>query len=91
MTDLLNSLVTHVVEVQESINSETLEDLEWFEMDWYAPNPSDEGLSTIEVLHVDVSFNDDVFQNLTGNVNPLLYSQSHGIDVFKEAMNLISN
>ena len=77
MMDLRNSYVTHVAEVQESINSETLEDLEWFGMDWYAPTPSDEGLSTIEVLDVDVPFNDDVFQNLTVNVNPLQYLQSH--------------
>ena len=91
MTDLRNSLVTHVSEVQENINSETLEDLEWFGMDWYAPNPSDKGLSTIDVLDVDVPYNDDVFQDLTANVNSLQYSQSHGIDVFIEAMNLISN
>ena len=63
MMDLRNSYVTHVAEVQESINSETLEHLEWFEMDWYAPTPSDEGLSTIEVLDVDVPFNDDVSES----------------------------
>ena len=40
-------------------------------MDWYAPTPSDEGLSTIEVLDVNVPFNYDVFQNLTANLNPL--------------------
>ena len=91
MMDLSISHVTHVAEVQESINSETLEDLEWFGMDWYAPTPSDEGLSTIEVLDVDVPFNDDVFQNLTANVNPLQYSQSHGIDIFIDTMNLVSN
>ena len=90
MMDLRNSYVTHVAEVQESINSET-EDLEWFGMDWYAPTPSDEGLSSIEVLDVDVPFNDDVFQNLTANVNPLQYSQSYGIDIFIDAMNLVSN
>ena len=71
MMDLRNFHVTHVAEVQESINSETLEDLEWFGMDWYAPTPSDEGLSTIEVLDVNVPFNYDVFQNLTANLNPL--------------------
>ena len=89
MMDLRNSYVTHVAEVQKSINSEALEDLEWFGMDWNAPTPSD-GLSTIEVLDVDVPFNDDVFQNLTANVNPLQYSQSHGIDIFIDAMNLVS-
>ena len=60
-------------------------------MDWYAPTPSDEGLSTVEVLDVDVSFNDDVFQSLTANVNSLQYSQSQGIDIFIDAFNLVSN
>ena len=71
MMDLRNFHVTHVAEVQESINRETLEDLEWFGMDWYAPTLSDEGLSTIEVLDVNVPFNYDVFQNLTANLIPL--------------------
>ena len=91
MMHLRNSYVTHVAEVQGSINSETLEDLEWSGMDWYAPTPSDEGLSTTEVLDVDVPFNDHVFQNLTANVNPLQHSQSHEIDIFIDAMNLVSN
>ena len=78
MMDLHNSHVSHVAEVQESINSETLEDLEWFGMDWYAPTPSNEGLSNIELLDVDVP----LFQNLTANVNPLQYLQSHEIDIF---------
>ena len=34
MMDLCNPHVTHVAEVQESINSETLEDLEWFGINW---------------------------------------------------------
>ena len=91
MMDLQISYVTHVAEVQESISSQILEDLEWFGMDWYAPTPSDGGLSTIKFLAVDVPFNDDVFQNLTGNVNPLQYLQSRGIDIFIDAMDLSSN
>ena len=55
-------------------------------MDWHAPIPSDEGLSTIEVLDVDVPFNDDVFENLTVNVNPLQYLQSYGIYIFIDAI-----
>ena len=91
MMDLRSFYVTHVAEVQESINSETLEDFECFGKDWYAPTHSDEGLSTIEVLDVEVPFNDDVFQNLTVKANPLQYSQSHGIDIFIDAMNLVSD
>ena len=91
MMGLRNSYVTHVAEVQGSINSETLENLEWFGMDLYTPSPLDEWLSTIEVLDVDVPLNDDVFQSLTANVNPLQYSQSHGIDIFIDAINLVLN
>ena len=60
-------------------------------MVWNGLVCSDEGLSTIEVLDVDVPFNDGVFQNLTPNVNPLQYSQSHGIDIFIDTMNLVPN
>ena len=63
MMDICNSHVTHFTEAWERINCETLEDLEWFGMDWYAPTNSDEKLSFIEVLDVDVPFNDDVVQN----------------------------
>ena len=42
MMGLRNSYVTHVAEVQGSINSESLEDLEWFGMDLYTPSPLDE-------------------------------------------------
>ena len=57
MMDIRNFHVTHVVEVKESINSETLEELEWFYMDWYAPTYSDEGLSQMKVpnLHFLIS------------------------------------
>ena len=55
---------------------------------WYAQNPSDDILSPIEVSDVNVPFSDDVFQNLTVNVNLLWYSQSHGIDIFIDVVNL---
>ena len=91
MMDLRNSHVTHVAEVQKCINSETLEDHEWFGMDSYDQTPSDEGLFTIELLDVDVHFNYVVLQNLTANVNPFQYSQSHGMDIFIDAINLVLN
>ena len=47
--------------------------LEWFGMDWHAPTLTDNGLPIAEVWDLDVPFNDDVLQNLTGNVNPLRY------------------
>ena len=50
--------------------------------------PSDDVLFPIEVSAVNVPFSDDVFQNLTVNVNVLWYSQSHGIDIFIDVVNL---
>ena len=58
---------------------------------WYAPTRSDEGLSSIEVWDVSVRFNDDAFQNLTSNVNPLRYPQSRGIDSFIDTVKLTKN
>ena len=50
MMNIRASHVTHVGDVQESINNKTLEELKWLVLDWYAPTPSDEILSTIEIL-----------------------------------------
>ena len=55
---------------------------------WYAQNFSDDVLSPIEVSDVNVPFSDDIFQNLTVNVNLLWYSQSHRIDIFVDVVNL---
>lgn len=68
-----NSHVTHVSEVQESMNNKKLEDPKWSGMDWYAWFLTDDGLSVDEVWGLDVPFNDDALQNLTGNVNLLRY------------------
>ena len=50
MMNVRVSHVTHVSDFQESINNKILEELKWFVLDWYAPTPSDERLSTIEIL-----------------------------------------
>ena len=54
----------------------------------YAQNSSDDVLSPIEVSDVIVPFSDDVFQNMTVNVNLLWYLQSHGIYIFIDVVNL---
>ena len=57
-------------------------------MYWYAQIPSDVVLSPIEVSDVNVPFSDDVFRNLTVNINLLWYSQSRVIDIFVDVVNL---
>ena len=64
-----NSHITHVGEVQESINNKKLEVPEWPGMDQHTPFLTDDGLSIVDVYDLDVPFNDDVLQNLTGKVN----------------------
>ena len=58
---------------------------------WYAQNHSDDVLPPIEELDDNVLFSDDVFQNLTVNVNLLWYLESHGIDIFIDVVNLTEN
>lgn len=57
----------------------------------YTPALSDDGVSIVEVRGVYVPCNDNAFQNLTANVNPLQYSPSHKIDIFVDVMNLTLN
>ena len=45
--------------------------LQYQQCHWYAQNQSDDLFSPIEVSDVSVPFSDDVFQNLTVNVNLL--------------------
>ena len=54
----------------------------------YTPALSDDLVSTVEVWGVYVPCNDNAFQNLTANVNPLQYLQPLEIDISVGVMNL---
>lgn len=49
MMDIRNNHLHHISELQNTSYNDSVDDLEWFGMDWNAPPPSDNGLSTVEV------------------------------------------
>lgn len=62
---------------------------EWYGMDWYAPNPSDDGLSTIEIEEVEIPFSEDTYESLL-QIDPMENSMAYGIDLYIRALNVVS-
>ena len=48
MMDLCNNNFQHIAECQQNLHN-VGDDLTWYGMDWYAPSPSDDGLSTVTI------------------------------------------
>lgn len=67
----------------------TLEDLEWYGMDWAGPTPNDDGLSTVEVDDVNFEIAENILQTLN-SIDPLRDSTCYGIDIYLEALALFS-
>ena len=59
-----------------------------FAVDWEAPSPSDDGLSTVDVLNAECSFDCEKVQ-LLQNINPCQESSSFGVDIYSNAANLL--
>ena len=62
------------------------DELTWSGMDWYAPSPHDDGLSTVTVEDVPPITNG--FQPLC-TINPLDESDQYGIDLSLRALNVL--
>ena len=62
------------------------DDLEWYGMDWGAPTPIDDGLSTVEVNDVMLPLS-AVLGDLQ-SIDPIKDSTSFGIDIYLEALSL---
>jgi len=64
------------------------DDLEWFGMDWGAPTPLDDGLSTVEIDDITLpAIEDEIFQELH-SIDPLRDSASFGIDIYLDCISL---
>ena len=71
MMDLCNNNCQYVPECQQNLHN-VGDDLTWYGMDWYAPSPSDDGLSTVTAKDADVSLSEkDLLQ---------LHSINHLVD-----------
>lgn len=61
MMDIRNNHLHHISELQNTSYNDSVDDLEWFGMDWNAPPPSDNGLSTVEVNDVEADLSNFSF------------------------------
>ena len=89
MLDIRNHGCTGVSDVAGS--DQNVDDLQWFGYDPNAPSPSDDGLSTVEVDDVNVNLPDTTIDQLIHNIDPLAYSDSFGIDIYLQALSLVSD
>jgi hypothetical protein len=64
-------------------------DLAWFGYDPYAPHPSEIETSDVVVNDCDCPFTEDE-QEILASVDVLRHSQSFGIDIFIEALQLLN-
>jgi len=73
--DAQNQHTQHIQELQNP-NKDIIsnDDLEWYGMDWSAPAPADDGLSTVEVN--DIELNEHQLQQLQ-DIDPLVESESN--------------
>lgn len=88
MVDQRNHNISHVNELVNGRGNINNEDLEWFGMDWFAPSPQDDGLTTVNLDDVVCPLDLDQLARLQ-NVDPLTHSTTYGIDVFITAMHVL--
>ena len=89
MIDLRNYNCLHTKECQQCFGS-VWDDLTWYGIDWYAPSPSDDGLSTVLVEAVGTLLRDYSFSMYAKFSKKLIfltpwYAQSNdqAIDILK--------
>ena len=88
MLDIRNHSLVGISDIAESGGD--VDDLEWYGYDPFAPTPSDDGLSTIEVedVNIDLPYT-DTLTLLRQNIDPLQHSDSFAIDLFQNGLLLL--
>ena len=71
--------VSKLQSIDETVHE--MDDIEQYGMDWGAPAPTDDGLSTAEVNKIEVA-TDDIAREQLSQINPLAESSSFGIDIY---------
>ena len=87
MIDLRNEQLTAVADVAGSVNS--VDDLEWYGFDPQAPHPNDDGLSTVLVHDINFEIPEQLASHLTEHINPLVESNSFGIDIYEQVLEIV--
>ena len=85
--DMRNHSLVGISDIAESGGD--VDDLQWYGYDPFAPTPSDDGLSTVEVEDVNNDLPTDTLTLLRQNIDPLQHSDSFGIDLFQNGLLLL--
>ena len=78
-----------LVGISDIAESGDVDDLQWYGYDPFAPTPSDNGLSTVEVEDVNIDLPTDTLALLRQNIDPLQHSDSFEIDLFQNGLLLL--
>ena len=78
-----------LVGISDIAESGDVDDLQWYGYDPFAPTPSDDGLSTVEVEDVNIDLPTDTLALLRQNIDPLQHSDSFEIDLFQNGLLLL--
>ena len=89
MIDTRNQHIRHIQELQDYANANDvgIDDLEWFGMDWSAPVPRDDGLSTVDVDDIAIDLDEGQLDQLK-TIDVLENSSSFGIDIYSSALEI---
>ena len=78
-----------LVGISDIAESGDVDDLQWYGYDPFAPTPSGDGLSTVEVEDVNIDLPTDTLALLRQNIDPLQHSDSFEIDLFQNGLLLL--
>ena len=78
------------VGVSDIVGSST-DEAEWYGYDPSAPAPSDDGLSSVEVLDADPNLPDHIFEQLRTEIDPCENSDNFGIDIYLRALHIVES
>lgn len=81
--DIRNHSLIGISDIAESGD---VDDLEWYGFDPFAPTPSDDGLFTVEVEDVNIDSPINILTLLRQSIDPLQHSDSFGIDLYQNAL-----
>lgn len=84
--DQRNASVSHIAELHDS--SGTVEDLQWYGFDPYAPSPIEDGLCSVVVDDAENVLSEEQLRRLI-EIDPLQESCQYGIDIFLNACEIL--
>lgn len=87
MLDISNHSQVGISDITESKGD--VDDLQLYRYDPFAPTPSNDGLSVVEVKDINIDLTSDTLTLLRQNIDLLQHSDSFGINLFQNGLLLL--